>query len=425
MRKLIAVLNLLICLSSFGQFKDSLKVLHYNVLNYRNHFNECTSSTNNISQKEAHLRTILNYVQADLVSFNEIANRQSAADSLNQEVMAHIQGVSYSMAPFSGSSFLANALFYNAEKLVYHSKDVINKDLDGNDLVRLIDAHRLYYNQASALSAGDTTFLIVYQLHLKAGSELDDLDERNKATQSFMAYHQNHHAGHHYLLMGDLNVKSSNEQAYENMTTDASAHLRFIDPIDQQGAWNSNSNFAQIHTQSTRSTSTNDGCFSGGGLDDRFDFILCSKELLDGSSPLQYIPSSYVTLGNDGLHFNKDLLSPANTSEPDSVINALYACSDHLPVIAQLELSSQYSNLEELIKPSVVWHIEGDQLRLLGEGPSFQIAVVTDLLGRPYIHKTLGSSPPTIDISALPKGAYMLQLISDEIRYSYVFVYHP
>jgi hypothetical protein len=72
-------------------------------------------------------------------------------------------------------------------------------------------------------------------------------------------------------------------------------------------------------------------------MDDRFDFILISNNLKFGVKQLTYVPGSYHAVGQDGLHFNKDITaSPTNTSVPPDVLAALYGNSDHLPVTLKL-----------------------------------------------------------------------------------------
>lgn len=425
MRAYILSFLLFLSLVSLAQYQDTLRLVHYNILNYRNHFDACTQVSNNIEGKEANLRTILNYVQADLISFNEVANRASAADSLKLMVLDQLGGFTYQMGEFSGNSFLANALFYRSDKLVYQGKSVILKDLNGSALVRQIDVHRMYYKQQAALNAGDTTFLVVYQAHLKAGNDLDDLDERNLAVEAMMKYHNDNHRGLHYVLMADLNVKSSNEDAYKKLTSEAASNIRFNDPLDREGAWNSNSNYADIHSQSTRSSETNNDCFSGGGLDDRFDFILCGAELLDGFSPIQYLNGSYKSLGNDGLHFNKDLLSPMNNSAPDSVINALYACSDHLPILADFEISSEYSSMPQISSQPTMWTLKRHELDILSAPGMETNVTICDLLGRPVFKAKLSESRQKLNLAYLQDGVYVLMIQAGRNAHNQRIVLRP
>ena len=100
--------------------------------------------------------------------------------------------------------------------------------------------------------------------------------------------------------------------------------------------WHDNSSHASIHSQSTRTEQFGGG--ARGGLDDRFDFILYSDDVKYGTNGVNYIPNSCKSVGNDGNHFNIAIIDPpTNTIVPDSVLQALYYMSDHMPVICDLE----------------------------------------------------------------------------------------
>ena len=75
------------------------------------------------------------------------------------------------------------------------------------------------------------------------------------------------------LFAGDLNIYTSTEPAYIELL-DPTNPIVLVDPIDTPGAWNNNEDFTAVHTQSTRTSSGPFGAGAGGGLDDRFDFIL-------------------------------------------------------------------------------------------------------------------------------------------------------
>jgi hypothetical protein len=78
-------------------------------------------------------------------------------------------------------------------------------------------------------------------------------------------------------VAGDLNIYDSYEPAYQLMMSAGDAKL--YDPISQPGNWHNNVSFAAIHTQSTRTEAFGGG--ATGGLDDRFDQILVTDDLLD------------------------------------------------------------------------------------------------------------------------------------------------
>ncbi len=169
--------------------------------------------------------------------------------------------------------------------------------------------------------------------HLKAGS--DDADLRTSMAQNTMEFLDTYDDNNNYLMMGDFNLYSHLEGAYQSFLTYENESLRFNDPVNQYGNWHNNIDYSDYHTQSTHTSSN--GCASTGGMDDRFDFILISNNIKDGTKLVHYIEDSYWAVGQDGQHFNRALnSSPTNTSVPPEVLDALYNNSDHLPVMMKL-----------------------------------------------------------------------------------------
>ncbi len=65
-------------------------------------------------------------------------------------------------------------------------------------------------------------------------------------------------------------------------------------------------------------------------------------DVLNGSGRFELITSSYRALGQDGQHFNECLTaSPQITIIPDSVVQALFNMSDHLPVLMELHFDCE------------------------------------------------------------------------------------
>jgi hypothetical protein len=108
------------------------------------------------------------------------------------------------------------------------------------------------------------------------------------------------------------------------------------------GQWNNNYGFRHYHTQSTHEDFNSD-CHSGGGLDDRFDFVLINASVKDGTAGVKYKEDSYWAVGQDGMRFNMSINNPVNTTLPEEVITALYHMSDHLPVVAEFYIGEQNS----------------------------------------------------------------------------------
>ncbi|HSW68214.1 MAG TPA: T9SS type A sorting domain-containing protein, partial [Bacteroidales bacterium] len=191
---------------------------------------------------------------------------------------------------------------------------------------------------------------------------------------------------------------------------------RFFDPVNQHGEWTSNPAFANFHTQSTQ---TQSDCHVGGGLDDRFDFLLISRSILEGSEKVQFIEDSYRTLGQDGLRFNSPLLGlPANFSAPESVLESLAANSDHLPVLLSVVIDQTPAATRNLFSPGALLTTNNpvtDNLiiyhRSLPMGTPFELTIYS-ITGTAYstVSDTLYSNPVEIDLSHLASGFYLVKI---------------
>ena len=339
-------LAILLPIVGFGQTTDTVGFMHYNVLNYRNITTFCTMSNNNPTDKEGYMNTIVGYLLPDIITVNELASdggitaKRLLDNALNKDGRQF-----YQLCAYSANSNLSNMLYYNRNKFALRSQDKILRAPNNTFLVRQIDVYKLYYLDAKKLARGDTTFLNVYVTHLKAGSTSADKAERLEMTQSIMAYHSDNYSRENYIIAGDFNVQSASEQSYQELVDNSNSLIRFKDPIERSGSWNNNSLYAPVHTQSTRSSSN--GCASSGGLDDRFDFILCGQEVLDGSYGVTYVPDSYTAIGNDGKKFDNSILDGSNSSVPGTVLSALFNMSDHLPVYMKLSIGRSVTNVRE------------------------------------------------------------------------------
>lgn len=317
--------------------QDTLTVLQYNLLNYGNNTSYCTQSNNNINDKDAYIRTIIDYVKPDIFSVNEI----SKSPEIHQRLLdndLNVNGISYyRMADFIeiADSYLVNMLYYNSEKLQLHSHTI------AQSYIRDIDVYKLYY-RSDDLPGADTAFVVCIVAHLKSSTGSTNQEKRRMMVDNAMNYLDDYGYDNNYMFMGDFNVYSSSEPAYQLLLNYSVPELNFIDPIDTPGSWNNNSIYSNVHTQSTHSDQN--GCASYGGMDDRFDFILISDNIKQGSSYIEYIEGSYTAIGQDGMHFNKSInVAPTNLSAPSNVIDALYGNSDHLPISIKLSVDKTLS----------------------------------------------------------------------------------
>ncbi|MCP4438515.1 MAG: T9SS type A sorting domain-containing protein [Aureispira sp.] len=226
-------------------------------------------------------------------------------------------------------------IFYNTSKLVlYQQNEVITN-------VRDIGYYTFYVNDPNLPLTLDTTFLDVYVGHLKAGST--DALARAVGCDSLRKYIDTATSSRNVIFGGDFNFYDASEAGYQTLL---SGVYPFYDPINSPGNWSNNTSFTAVHTQSTRATGTSLDCGAQGGIDDRFDFILATGNIITGSNSISYIPNSYKALGNDGNLFNDAINDPTNSSNiPFTVLNALHNTSDHLPIIMDLEVTYSQLNL--------------------------------------------------------------------------------
>lgn len=333
---------LLIVFGLYASAQDTLKIMQYNLLNYNNYTSYCTTSNNNVDNKDGYLTTIIDYTLPDIFTVNEINETNVTLDRVLNNVMNASGRDYYARANRTNyaNSDIINAMYYDTRKLALHSQDVVVTPL------RDINLYHLYYLSNDLATGGDTAWVTCIVMHLKAGSYTEDEDDRAAEVSLLMNYLNALNKPGNYLAMGDFNVYSDDEECFQNLIAHPNANIRFNDPINKTGSWNNNSYYADYHTQSTHSVSND--CAASGGMDDRFDWILASTDIITGGDLVKYVPGSYYALAQDGDHFNSSLISsPTNTLVPSNVLNALYNNSDHLPVIMKLAIAKPVGIEEE------------------------------------------------------------------------------
>jgi hypothetical protein len=337
MKKLI----LLIFLKLFfiSAFADTLTLMHYNLLNYGNFTDYCTLYNNPPEAKTTHLKTIIDYYLPDILAVNEIGTDPFYQDKILNEVLnaSGRNGYSRAQATNLAGSDIINMLYYRADKFGLERQEVIAT------LPRDINAYRLYYRPV--VPAGDTIFLWVITAHLKAGSSGADKQQRGIMAQAVADFINTNNITDACMLTGDLNLQNATEAAWQTLAASSNTSVPFTDPTGMEGNWHSNPVFASVHTQSTHINSN--GCAAGGGIDDRFDFILVSPGMLEADAPVAYIDDSYVTAGQDGQRFDGSVLDPPNFSAPQAVLQAIYQFSDHMPVTVKLGIENPEAPLPE------------------------------------------------------------------------------
>lgn len=293
---------------------DTLRIMQYNLLR----FPGTTGAT-----RMPLLKRIINYSKPHLITINEMSVAAGADQILNGAL--NVDGETrWRRARFIGGPDPYNMLYYRADLFGLHSQDSILT------APRWTTGARLFRTD-TGLATGrvDTTWFTVYQMHLLASQGTSNEVGRNTQCQALVARLNQVVRDSNVLVTGDFNLYRSTEAAYQTLL--APGPFQFVDPINRPGSWNNNAAFADIHTQSPRTTSFGGG--ANGGMDDRFDFILTSNAMQRGTHYMRNLPNTYKALGNDGQHFNGALTTLPNGVVPDSIALALHDMSDHLPVL--------------------------------------------------------------------------------------------
>src|ERR1039458_8670988 len=150
--------------------------------------------------------------------------------------------------------------------------------------------------------------------------------------------------------MGDFNVISSSDGCFAPFVTSSNPNTLFFDPPNQLGQWTSFPyQYADYLTQATRLVDPGD-CNSTGPMANRFDHILITAPIKNGTDSCKYIPGSFTVIGQDGHHTNESLRdTPVNNSVPANVDSALYYMSEHLPVSLNLGFTyTVYAGIDEI-----------------------------------------------------------------------------
>ena len=385
--------------------------MQYNLLQYGNYnssYADCYETNNNTQRKDECIRTLLDYVKPDILTVCEFGRTQQ----LQSDFLRHnlnINGVDYwktdNILNFANQSII-NHIFYDSRKMELKSHVALRTRPRDTDIYEL-------YLKTTSLLSGDTIKLVCVVAHPKAGMNYET--DRLSLMQTVMGYIDQHYANENVLIMGDFNMYRASESGYQLLTrTYPNSDALFVDPLTNLGGvgeWNSNSNFAPYHTQSTRRYSNE--CFSSGGLDDRFDMILMSDEIYMGFNKLKYVGNSYYAVGNDGNHFNQSIDQNGNSAVPDYVAEALFDGSDHLPVTMKMRLYGNWDVNEIALEKVRIYPNPTDGIITIES--SYQETAtseyrITNMMGQTLMFGQLEGRSQQIDVSALPNGLYFLKI---------------
>ena len=375
--------------------QDQVSIMYYNILNY--------PSTSPLRHDT--LRKIIHYTKPDLFLVNELQSNEGAnlilANSMNQFGINY-----YQKAAFVNGPDTDNMLFYNSNKFGLVSQKVIAT------VLRDVNEYVLYYKDPNINALSDTIYFYMYSLHLKAGNT--DEVQRNIECTTLRNYLNEKTNIENVFVGGDFNFYTATEPGFSTIKT--SATLPLIDPINATGNWHNNSSYAYLHTQSTRTADLGDG--SWGGMDDRFDIIFSTNDVITGSKGVKYVTNSYQALGQDGLRFNGSIINPANNSVPDSVSIALMYMSDHLPVMMDVDINYLTNSISESTPNAIelTYQSKFNRFKLSEKVSNAQFTLYA-LSGQKVIDITIDNSK-YINLDTIDSGIYIWRMEKNETTFS-------
>lgn len=412
LRKQLVVFFVILSSCLFSQTR--IKTLFYNTLNY---------TIDIVSQeKTPYLQTILETVQPDLFMICEIKN-EPASDYLFENAIIPFNA-NFKKAPYrivqSPAKDLSQMVYYNSEKLTLLANQVITTNVrDINHYTFKINTENIEINPIK---------IEVFVTHLKASTGFNNRMDRLQSVERFVAELDKLPNNSNILFAGDFNFYTSNEEGFLKLI-DTSNSIKIIDPINrlcppfpENGVdyfnednfnntyfWN-NSSFADVHSQSTRSSQLN-GDGAGGGMDDRFDFIMMSENLKTNST-LYFVENSYKTIGNNKNCYNSSVNNFDCTGEySQNLRDALYFFSDHLPISLELETPENTLSVTKSVNPIkfIGSNLVSDFLSLhLSE--EITLIIIYNQLGQKIFEtKVQQKTELKIATSKFPKGIYYLK----------------
>ena len=275
----------------------------------------------------------------DIFLFNEVTTSAlpkilAAVNAVAPVGTTYAQGT-YTSASGETSASGAQAMFYRADTLT----EVTSGHAD------IFTGASRYGDRWLMQIKGYTSTLskfYVYGMHLKASSGSANAALRDTGMQAIRANADALGVGIPCIYTGDFNFYSNAEAAYGSLI--AAGNGQGVDPYGN-GNWTGSTN-AWKQTQAPMVVGYNG--MVGGGLNDRFDFIVPSLGAADGKG-ISAMTSTMRVPGNDGAHYNIDINAGNNTYySPDITRSNILAdnlgmASDHIAQLMEFQVPAKMS----------------------------------------------------------------------------------
>lgn len=318
---------------------QALRVVSYNLLNYPGSSGPA---------RAPYYRTVLAPLSADVIVTGEMSSPTSVTGFLS-EVLDVMEPGQWAAATFVDGNDTDAGFFYKPANVQFLDQSSFYPDAPAN--LRLVHVYHLRPESYAAAAAD----LWIYAAHLKASDTSADEFKRYTEAIGLRGHMEaNLPVGARALILGDMNFYRSSDRGYRKFIQDTLANIGRAYDMLPAGTWHDGASFASTHTQcpSTLAYRPNGG-FAGGGLDDRFDFILPTLSLGTGQG-LSMIPGTMLAVGNDGQHLNKSVTEAPILPADTAYARALWYTSDHLPVRVDLRVPAKITTDDALAFGTVI-----------------------------------------------------------------------
>jgi len=381
--------------------QSDIKVMSYNVLIYPE--GEMVNRIDTLSK-------ILDYYEPGLLLLQELKSEQGLQD-IGQELNAlfgnYKTGTYVPQVSNPANSWrLQQNVIFNKAVFELVSEEVIETPY------RDVNYFELQILDGDGTSTSE--LLHTYVTHLKSSQGSTNEQLRLSMVEVLMDHISLLPSESNVIVAGDFNVYYGGEPAYELLLSPNGTNTLY-DPIDMPGWAGTNFPNREIYTQSTRLSSLPDG--SGGGMDDRFDFILLSDRLMNPNARIAYQKESYQALGNNGTCYNQDLIDcTTDDNVPFELLRSLYYMSDHLPIVLSLDVNETVSTYElshSLESPliEITPNPASSQIDLVCHGMSQIDLRIFSLQGKLMLEQQLLGQKTTLDITHLSEGLYFVKIL--------------
>jgi endonuclease/exonuclease/phosphatase family metal-dependent hydrolase len=334
----------------------ALKVMSWNIHAY-------DTATNTVSWRQASFRTVIAAADPDVIIVQELFT-SAAQDSFYFNVLGVVQPGQWTKGSYqTGIKTPQSAVFWKTARVNVTTIGQLDDGGPRNVLFGVVKPLGYVSNPG---------WFRVYSMHLKAGgpATADSSTRRGECTNLRATLNVTTGQGPNFMLGGDTNFYSAFEGGYIRLTesqggaNDWGRSFDWLGTVMGSSDWHVNPAFASYDTQSPCNACPSD--FSGGGMDDRFDIFFTSTSLHDTQG---VDITSYYAYGNDGYHFNTDINeAPTNAAVGQTIADALWGASDHLPVMTVVQLASRVVAASQVNFGSVIVGGLAQQTLNVGDG---------------------------------------------------------